>query len=89
MYSVMPGMFPSQIFRFKTAMAAYSKMAAIGVRKIFLNINIKQFLAICQRKYLQKFYYASEMFHIYNNGYKIQNGHQNSKWRPIFLENAY
>ena len=20
----------------------------------------------------------------YNNGYKIQNGHQNSKWRPFF-----
>ena len=46
MYSVMPGMFLSLIFRFKAAMAANSKMAAIGLRKIFLAIYIKQFLAI-------------------------------------------
>ena len=32
MYSVMPGMFPYLIFRFKVAMAANSKMAAIGLR---------------------------------------------------------
>ena len=46
MNSVMSGMFPSLFFRFKTAMAANSKMAAIGLRKIFLAICIKQFLEI-------------------------------------------
>ena len=44
MHTVMPGMFPSLIFRFKVAMAANSKMGAILLRKIFLNIYIKQCL---------------------------------------------
>ena len=83
MYSVMPGRFPSLIFRVKVAMATNFKIAAIGLRKIFLAIYIIQFLAIHQWKYLQRFYLASEMFQIYNNWHKIQNGHQNSKWRPF------
>ena len=49
MYSVMPG---TCIFRFKVAMAANSKMAAIWLRKI-LNIYIKQWLAINQLNDIQ------------------------------------
>ena len=49
MYSVMP---VTCTFRFKVAMAANSKMAAIRLRKI-LNIYIKQMLAINQLNDIQ------------------------------------
>ena len=42
--------------RFNVAMAACFNMAAIWLRKIFLNIYIKQFLAIKQWNYLKRVY---------------------------------
>ena len=54
----MPGMFSSLVFRFKVAMAANSKIAAIRLRKIFtIEVTIKGF-QIRLRLYLQK----SEIF---------------------------
>ena len=55
----MPGMFPSQIFRFKIAMATYSNMAAIWLKNFFLNINIKQFLVINWSKIVNEFKMAA------------------------------
>ena len=62
------------VFNFKVAIAANSKMTTIW----FLNIYINTFLALNQllRNYLQTFYLSSEMLQFYGNWYKIQNGHQ-------------
>ena len=79
MYSVMASMFTSIIFHFKLALVANSKMAAIWLRKVFLIMYIKQFLAKTNLIIYKDFIWHQKCFRFIVNDskwYKIQYDHR-------------